>query len=73
MCKYAHARGVWGYAPPGKFCRLDALIASEATFGPKRHYSYHCETRHSYAGLRDSKLVGLGNGYAISSCNDVIL
>ena len=33
---YKHA-----HAPPGK---LDALryIASEATFGPKRHYSYHC-------------------------------
>ena len=23
--KHAHARGVWGYAPPGKFCKLDAL------------------------------------------------
>ena len=27
MCvlMHAHATGVWGYAPPGKFCRLDAL------------------------------------------------
>ena len=35
MCvlTHAHARGVWGYAPLGKFCKLDA--ASEATFWPK--------------------------------------
>ena len=25
MHKHAHARGVWGYAPPGKFSKLDAL------------------------------------------------
>ena len=23
--KHAHAWGVWGYAPTGKFCKLDAL------------------------------------------------
>ena len=41
MCvhKHAHAREVWGYVPPGKCCKL---VASEATFGLKRHYSYHC-------------------------------
>ena len=27
MCvrKHVHGRGVWGYVPPGKFCKLDAL------------------------------------------------
>ena len=27
MCvsKHAHDRGLWVYAPPGKFCKLDAL------------------------------------------------
>ena len=46
MCvlTHTHARGVWGYLPPGKFGKLDALrlLLAEATFGPKWHYSYHC-------------------------------
>ena len=44
MCvrKHAHARGVWWYAAPGKFVQIRCSeIASEATFGPNRHYSYH--------------------------------
>ena len=43
MCvrKHAHARGVWGYGPPGKFLQIRCSeIASQDTFGPNRHYSY---------------------------------
>ena len=37
------ARWVWGYALPGEFLRIRCSeIASEATFGPKRQYNYHC-------------------------------
>ena len=25
VCKHAHSRGVWEYAPPEKFCQLDVL------------------------------------------------
>ena len=47
MRKHAHAdggggEGGLGYAPPGKFCKLDALSASEATFSLMRRYSYRC-------------------------------
>ena len=47
MCvrKHAHARGGGGSGgmSPRKILQIRCSeIASEATFGPKRHYSYHC-------------------------------